>query len=88
MAEIVDGTLYTHPRPAAPHARAKSSLDVKIGGPFDNDAGGPGEWWIVLEPELHLSEDILVPDWVCEVLSPSTRTANARSTPAKEVARR
>ena len=96
VAEIVDGTLHTHPRPAMPHARASSSLGVKIGGPFDYDAGGPGGWWIIDEPELHLGEDILVPDlagwrrermpeypdtayvtlapdWVCEVLSPSTR---------------
>ena len=96
VAEVVDGTLYTHPRPAAPHARASSSLGVKVGGPFDYDAGGPGGWWIIDEPELHLDEDILVPDlagwrrermpeypdtayftlapdWVCEVLSPSTR---------------
>lgn len=57
--------------------------------------GGPGGWWILLEPELHLGPDVLVPDlagwrqaslpslpetpafevrpdWVCEVLSPST----------------
>ena len=96
VAEVVDGTLYTHPRPAAPHARASSSLGVKIGGPFDYDAGGPGGWWIIFEPELHLGEDIVVPDlagwrrermpdypdtayftlapdWVCEVLSASTR---------------
>ena len=96
VAEIIDGTLYTHPRPAAPHARASSSLGVKIGGPFDYDAGGPGGWWIIDEPELHLGEEIVVPDlagwrrermpdypdtayftlapdWVCEVLSESTR---------------
>ena len=96
VAEIVDGTLHTHPRPAMPHARAKSVLGVVIGGPFDLDAGGPGGWWTVSEPELHLGEDILVPDlagwrrermpeypesayvtlapdWVCEVLSASTR---------------
>ena len=35
VAEIVDGTLYTHPRPAMPHARASSSLGVEIGGTFD-----------------------------------------------------
>ena len=62
VAEIIDGTLYTHPRPAAPHARASSSLGVKIGGPFDYDAGGPGGWWIIDEPELHLGEEIVVPD--------------------------
>ena len=101
VAEIVDGTLHTHPRPASPHARASSALAVKLGGPFDYDAGGPGGWWIVFEPELHLDEDILVPDlaswrrarmpefpvaayftqapgWVCEVLSPATRTLDLR----------
>ena len=29
VAEIVDGTLYTQPRPAVPHAGASSSLEVK-----------------------------------------------------------
>ena len=41
VAEVVDGTLHTHPRPARPHARASSVLGGKIGGPFDYDAGGP-----------------------------------------------
>ena len=35
VAEIIDGTLYTHPRPAMPHARAASVLGGKIGTPFD-----------------------------------------------------
>ena len=96
VAEIVDGMLHTNPRPAMRHARASSSLGVKIGGPFDHDADGPGGWWIIDEPELHLGDDVLVPDlagwrrermpvypdaayctlapdWVCEVLSASTR---------------
>jgi Uma2 family endonuclease len=64
-------------------------------GPFQKGRGGPGGWWILDEPELHLHADILVPDlagwhkqrlpelpqspyfdlapdWVCEILSPST----------------
>ena len=96
VAEIVEGVLHTHPRPAMPHARASSMLGVELGGPFDRGRGGPGGWWIIDEPELHLGEDILVPDlagwrrermpdypetayvafapdWVCEVLSASTR---------------
>ena len=96
VAEVVEGSLYTHPRPAAPHARASSVLGGKIGDPFDFGEDGPGGWWIIDEPELHLGKDILVPDlagwrrermpdfpdaayfslapdWVCEVLSPSTR---------------
>ena len=96
VAEIVDGVLHTNPRPAMPHALATSSLGHNLSGPFQFDRGGPGGWWIIDEPELHMGGDILVPnlagwrrermrdfpdaayctlapDWVCEVLSPSTR---------------
>ena len=62
VAEIVDGTLYTHPRPAPPHAVASSNLGIEIGGPFGKGRDGPGGWWIIDEPELHLGDDILVPD--------------------------
>ncbi|MGH8476676.1 MAG: Uma2 family endonuclease [Methylococcales bacterium] len=66
-----------------------------MAGPYQKGRSGPGGWWILDEPELHLGRDILVPDlagwrrermpglpdtayfvlapdWVCEVLSPST----------------
>lgn len=95
VAEIVGGELFATPRPAARHARAASVLGMDLGPPFDRGRGGPGGWWILDEPELHLHDDILVPDlagwrrdrlpaipdgaaltlapdWVCEVLSPST----------------
>jgi Uma2 family endonuclease len=96
VAEIVDGTLYTSPRPAKPHAQAATTLVEEIGPPFKRGRGGPGGWIILLEPELHLGPDVLVPDhagwrrermpvlttdepyftiapdWICEVLSPST----------------
>ena len=62
VAEIVDGTLYTHPRPAPPHAIASSVLGGELNPPFHRGRGGPGGWWILDEPELHLGEDILVPD--------------------------
>ena len=62
VAEIIDGTLHTHPRPASRHARASSVLDRKIGVPFDNDPDDPGGWWIIFEPELHFAEEIVVPD--------------------------
>lgn len=96
VAEVVAGTLHTQPRPAKRHAWASSGLGMKIGPPFNYGDGGPGGWVILDEPELHLGEDIVVPDiagwrrdtmsedmegayftqapdWVCEVLSPSTR---------------
>lgn len=62
VAEVVDGVLYTNPRPAMPHAAAASALQGEIGPPFGRGRGGPGGWIIVLEPELHLHEDIVVPD--------------------------
>ncbi len=62
VAEIVDGTLYTSPRPAKPHAQAATTLAEEIGPPFKRGRGGPGGWIILLEPELHLGPDVLVPD--------------------------
>ena len=62
VAEIIDGTLYTHPRPAPRHTLASSTLGNALGPPFHRGRGGPGGWWILDEPELHLGEEILVPD--------------------------
>ncbi|MGF1527481.1 MAG: Uma2 family endonuclease [Candidatus Competibacterales bacterium] len=96
VAELVAGRLHLQPRPAMGHALATSRLGIRIGGPFDAGIDGPGGWWIIDEPELHLADDVvvpdiagwrrermpaypdtaataLVPDWACEVLSPSTR---------------
>jgi len=98
IAEIIDGELFTFPRPASPHTRTTSVLRGEL-DPFDQRPGGsggpPGGWWILFEPELHFGDDILVPDlagwrrermpilanvpyfelapdWVCEVVSPTT----------------
>jgi Uma2 family endonuclease len=64
IAEIIDGQLYTQPRPAPKHARAASRLDRKLGGSYDTDGSEPGGWVILFEPELHLGAKphILVPD--------------------------
>jgi Uma2 family endonuclease len=62
VAEIVDDELFASPRPASRHARAMDGLNRTIGRAFDNGDGGPGGWWIVSEPELHLGRDVLVPD--------------------------
>lgn len=62
VGEIIDGELIASPRPASPHAFAASVLLSILGGPFGRGRGGPGGWWILVEPELHLREDILVPD--------------------------
>jgi len=95
IAEIVDGSLETSPRPTLRHAQTGSMLLQDLGAAFQVGRGGPGGWWILYEPELHLGEDVLVPDlagwrrerlatipdapyatlapdWICEILSPST----------------
>ena len=62
-AEIVNGTLYVMPRPAPRHANASSMLGGALSGPFQRGRGGPGGWWILDEPELHLVElEAVVPD--------------------------
>ena len=40
--EIIDGELYTQPRPRFRHARATGFLGHHLGGGFDYDEGGPG----------------------------------------------
>jgi Uma2 family endonuclease len=62
IAEVIDGTLRLQPRPAKPHAAAASVLGEELGPPFKRGRGGPGGWIILFEPELHLADDILVPD--------------------------
>ena len=96
VAELLHGELVTSPRPAARHTLASSSLGADLFTRFGRGQGGPGGWIILDEPELHLGDDVLVPDlagwrrtrmpelpdvaaftlapdWICEVLSPSTQ---------------
>lgn len=97
VAEVLNGELHLHPRPLWQHGNATSVLGSDINSAFQRGRGGPGGWWITIEPEIHLGSQIVVPDiagwrkerlpggpvgpfatiapdWVCEVLSPSTRT--------------
>jgi Uma2 family endonuclease len=95
VAEIINGSLHTHPRPVLRHGAASVALITSLGAPFQFGRGGPGGWIFIDEPELHLGPHVvvpdlagwrtdrlpavpdapwidLVPDWVCEILSPST----------------
>src|SRR5688572_18436906 len=97
FAEVVAGQLHLSTRPGGPATAVASALGDELGPPFKRGRGGPGGWLILDEPELHLGDDIVVPDlagwrnermptlpradqpyftlapdWVCEVLSPST----------------
>ncbi len=62
VGEIVAGELIVSPRPALRHANASSRLGAQLGGPFNLGEGGPGGWRILDEPELHLGDDVVVPD--------------------------
>lgn len=95
IAELLEGDLYLSPRPSPHHANAASALAADLHDAFQRGRSGPGGWWILFEPEVHLQEDVLVPDiagwrreklpalpeiswfemvpdWLCEVISPST----------------
>ncbi len=95
VGQIIDGELIALPRPAVRHAHVSSALGSALFQGFGGGGEGPGGWWILFEPELHVGPNVLVPDiagwrrsrlpelpdtaalelapdWVCEVLSPST----------------
>src|ERR1051325_2776906 len=104
VAELIDGELYTWPRPRGTHGNAASEILAVIRGVY-GIGRVPGGWWIIGEPEVHLGPHAVVPDvggwrrermpavpkshvfdvvpdWTCEVLSPST----ARVDRAKKLA--
>jgi Uma2 family endonuclease len=60
--EILNGGLYTSPRPTGPALLAQHRLTYLLTGPFDVGQGGPGGWWILQEPQLYLEADSLIPD--------------------------
>jgi Uma2 family endonuclease len=62
IAEIIAGELHLSPRPGQRHTRVASVLGTVLGPPFDEGNGGPGGWLLLGEPELHLADDVLVPD--------------------------
>jgi len=82
VAELINGTLHTFPRPASPHARASTRLCTIIDGAFGDAESGvkgskPGGWLILHEPQLRLGEmkHALVPDitgWRFETMDPDT----------------
>lgn len=94
--EIIDGELIVTPGRSRKHVYAGSSLGALVGPSYQfGHGGGPGGWIILIEPEIALGANILVPDlagwrrerfpqaeetnwiavvpdWVCEILSPGT----------------
>ena len=51
VGELIDGELYTSPRPAPRHANVTSMLGGDLNARFQRGRGGPGGWWILSEVE-------------------------------------
>lgn len=62
IAEIIGGELRLSPRPGGPATVVGSAIGKKLGSLFERDDGGPGGWLILWEPELHLGDEVVVPD--------------------------
>jgi len=61
--EIIGGELVVAPRPSRRHTIASSYLGGELIPPFCHGrGGGPGGWVIIIEPEIGLGKNILVPD--------------------------
>ena len=64
-AEVVGGELITAPRPNPRHGRVQAVMSSELSGPFDLGRGGPGGWWILIEPDVSFGpHDIVSPDLV------------------------
>lgn len=52
--EIIDGELYASPRPRFAHADVETIIAGDLNLSFQRGRGGPGGWWIVVEPGIQL----------------------------------
>jgi Uma2 family endonuclease len=63
VAHLVDGQIYSHARPRVAHAELNGTLYRELANSFsDARRGGPGGWLFIVEPELALGGNVLVPD--------------------------
>jgi Uma2 family endonuclease len=61
--EVLAGNLEAQPRPRPSHGRTQALLAGELSGPFDRGRGGPGGWWLVIEPDVELdAHNIVAPD--------------------------
>lgn len=78
VGELVNGELHASPRLSFLHAAAASRLSGELVSPFARGRDGPGGWIILNQPEVHLNNDVLVPDiagWRQERMPQHPRTA-------------
>jgi hypothetical protein len=54
LGQIIDGVLYTSPRPAGKHAYAATKISSSIDPSFGSrSGGGPGGWVFLFEPAMY-----------------------------------
>lgn len=59
---LIDGKLYTLPRPRFRHSNAQSGLLSTLDGRIGRGSQDPGSWLFLIEPELRLGGNAIVPD--------------------------
>ncbi len=74
QGQIIDGILYTSPRPAGKHAFAATKINSSIDSFFGSrSSGGPGGWILLFEPQMRLlGKQDVIPDiagWKVDQLS-------------------
>lgn len=83
-AQLSNGVLVVPPRPSMSHQEVESALGEELRPPFHRGRGGPGGWLILIEPEVRVAEDALVPDlggWKRERLGSVPAKAHATIAP-------
>jgi hypothetical protein len=60
--EILGGEIEALPLPLPAHGLAQSLLSGELSPPFQRGRGGPGGWWLIIEPDVRLApSEIVVP---------------------------
>lgn len=94
--EVLAGELVEKAAPSWEHSDAQGAVAELLRPRFRSGRGGPGGWWLLVEPDVLFGPDDLCrpdaagwrrervpqrpgsfpislrPDWICEILSPST----------------
>lgn len=84
VGELIAGELFVSPRPSLVHAAIETALAMQLSAVDRGQSGARGKWRILMEPELHLGKDVLVPDlagWRIERMPELPKRPHARVAP-------
>lgn len=85
VAEIVDGELHASPRPTPRHAVTETAVGMLLGNPFHFGRGGPGGWWILVEPVARTLEVLRLEAGRWVIVSSHEGSETVRAEPFDEV---